>query len=120
MVNHVTSSRTITISEPCSFVKELVLKPCFGNDELIPSTDVQQSFPILVALSNAVRTNNQVPSIKVTDKEIRGWNRGKRGLELVTEGIRGTDSFRSGVGWVSGSIHSHNSHVGHVAFQMES
>ena len=38
-------------------------------------------------------------------------------LELVIEGFRGTDSFRSGVGWVGGSIHSHYSHVGHVAFQ---
>ena len=51
------------------------------------------------------------------DKEISGWNGGKSGLELVIEGFKGTDSFRSGGGWVGGSIHSHNSHVGHVAFQ---
>ena len=58
MVNHVTSSRTITISEPCSFVKEHVLKPGVGNDQLITSTEVQQSLPIFVALSNTVGTND--------------------------------------------------------------
>ena len=55
----------IAISEPCSLVKALVLKPHVGNDELIASTEVQQSFPILVALSNAVRTNDRVPRGKV-------------------------------------------------------
>ena len=77
-----------------------------------------------------MRTNDQVPREKVRahlsikaaqyDKELRGSNRGKRELELVIEGFRGTDRFKRGVGWVGGSIHSHNSHVGHVAFQTES
>ena len=60
MVNHMASSRTMTISEPCSFVKELVLKPCVGNDQLIASTEVQQLIPILIALSHAVRSNENV------------------------------------------------------------
>ena len=130
MVNHVISSRTIAISEPCSSVKELVLKQCVGYDRLITSTVVQQLFHILVGLSNAVKTNDRVSrgkvrvhmSIKATqhNKNIRGWNKGKSGLESVIEGFRGIDSFTSGVGWVGQSIHSHNSQVGHVAFQMES
>ena len=106
MVNHMASSRTMTISEPCSFVKELVLKPCVGNDQLIASTEVQQLIPILIALSHAVRSNERVPRRNVRAYMTRRrWNRGKRGLELVIEGFRGTVQ---------------NSHVGHVAFQLES
>ena len=107
-----------------------MLKPCVGSDQLIASTKVQQLLSILIAFSNALRTNDRVPREKVRahlsikaaqyDKELRGSNRGKRVLELVIEGFRGTDRFKEGVGWVGGSIHSHSSHVGHVAFQTES
>ena len=61
-VDHVTSSRAVTTSEPCSFVKKLVSKLCVGHDQLILAQTFSNLSPFL--LHSSMWTNDQVPREK--------------------------------------------------------
>ena len=57
-VHHVTRSRVVTIEVPSRLMEWLVLEPYVGNEELVAPTEVQEPRPILIAFTNAIRTNH--------------------------------------------------------------
>ena len=57
-VHHVTRSRAVTIAVPSRLMEWLVLEPCVGNEELVAHIEVQEPRPILIAFTNAMRTNH--------------------------------------------------------------